>query len=111
MQILSSKSLACAPWRPPTSWQMGINVSPCGRVWLSHPGYGRGTPHSAVSWVEGGGATVTRVRARDGPDIEKDVETMREQDHVRALPRVQHEVGDLLAAREASHPGEHVTYV
>ena len=30
------------------------------------------------------------------------------QDHVRALPRLQHEVGDLLAAREASHPGEHV---
>ena len=30
------------------------------------------------------------------------------QDHVRALPRVHHEVGDLLAAREASHPGEHV---
>ena len=32
----------------------------------------RGTPHSAVSWVEGGGATVKRVRARDGPDIDKD---------------------------------------
>ena len=46
----------------------------------------RGTSHSAVSWVEGGGATVTRVRARDGPDIEKDVEKMLEQDHVRALP-------------------------
>ena len=75
MQILPSKSLACTPWRPPTSWQMG---------------------------------TVTRVRARDGPDIDKDVEKKLEQDHARALPRVQHEVGDLLAAREASHPGEHV---
>jgi len=31
MQILSSKSLACAR-RPPTSWQMGMNVSPCRRV-------------------------------------------------------------------------------
>jgi len=28
----------------------------------------RGTPHSAVSWVEGGSATVTRDRARDGPE-------------------------------------------
>ena len=27
MQILSSKSLAWAPWRPPTSWQMGMNGS------------------------------------------------------------------------------------
>ena len=42
-------------------------------------------------------------RAARGPDIDK----MLEQDHVQALPRVQHEVGDLLAAREASHPGEH----
>jgi len=25
-----------------------------------------------MSWVEGGGATGTRVRARDGPDIDKD---------------------------------------
>ena len=40
----------------------------------------RGTPHSAVSWVEGGGAAVTRVRARDGPDIDKDVEKELEQD-------------------------------
>ena len=31
MQILLSKSLACAPWWPPTSWQMGMNVPPCGR--------------------------------------------------------------------------------
>ena len=46
----------------------------------------RGTPHSAVSWIEGGGAAVTRVRARDGPDIDKGVEKMLEQDHVRALP-------------------------
>ena len=30
----------------------------------------RGTSHSAVSWVEGGGATVTQIRARDGPDID-----------------------------------------
>ena len=74
-------------------------MPPCNRMWLSHASFFRAAPHtSAVSWVEGGGATVTRVRARDGPDIEKDVETMREQDHVRALPRVQHEVGDLLAA-------------
>jgi len=58
----------------------------------------RGTSHSTVSWVEGGGAAVTRVRARDGPDIDKDVEKMLEQDHIRPLPRVQHEVGDLLAA-------------
>jgi len=61
-----------------------------------------------VSWVEGGSATVTRVRARDGPDIDMGAEKMLEQGHVRPLPRVQHEVGDLLAAREASHPGGHV---
>ena len=24
MQILSSKALASTPWRPPTSWQMGM---------------------------------------------------------------------------------------
>jgi len=98
IQILSSKSLACAPWRSPTSWQMGMNVSPCSRVRLSHASFLRGTPHSAESGVEGSGATVTRVRARDGPDIDKDVEKMLEQDHVRPLPRVQHEVGELLAA-------------
>jgi len=78
-------------------------------MWLSHASFFRAAPHtSAVSWVEGGGATVTRVRARDGSDIDKDDEKMLEQGHVRALPRVQHEVEDLLAACEASHPGGHV---
>ena len=33
---------------------------------------------------------------------------MLEQDHVQAFPQMQHRAGDLLAAREASHPGEHV---
>jgi len=46
----------------------------------------RGTPQRRVL-VEGDGATVMRVRARDGPDIDKDAEKMPEQDHVRALPR------------------------
>ena len=41
----------------------------------------RGTPQSAVlSGVENGGATVTRVRARDGPNIDKGVESILEQD-------------------------------
>ena len=87
MRILPSKLLACAPWRPPTSWQMGMKRAPLQpgvvepRIILP-----RGTPHSAVSWVEGGGATVTRVCARDGPDIDKDAEKMLEQNHVRPLP-------------------------
>ena len=72
MQILSSKSLACAlaaallvadgdervPFQPDVAEP---------RLVIPH-----GTPNSAVSWVEGGGATVKRVRALDGPDIDKD---------------------------------------
>ena len=32
---------------PPTSWQMGINVSPCRRLWLSHASFSRAAPHTA----------------------------------------------------------------
>ena len=47
MQILPCKSLACAPWRPPTSWQMRMNVPPCDWVWLSHASFSRAAPHTA----------------------------------------------------------------
>jgi len=47
MNIMSSKSLACAPWWPATSWQMGMNVPPCSRVWSSHASFFRAAPRKA----------------------------------------------------------------
>ena len=66
MQVFSSKPLACAPWRLPTSWQMGINLPPCDRVWLSHASFFRAAPHTApFPALRQGGAEIRPAGFRD----------------------------------------------
>jgi hypothetical protein len=48
-------------------------------------------------------AAVARVATGDGPHVGEDVAQALKEDHVGALVRVSHEIGDLAPARLARH--------